>query len=452
VQQRLQQSVVSLGMARGIALLTCVGLVAATEALLGFQAREAAAESRLAALGHAATLRARVERELNAVLFLSSGLSGYLVVRSHQVDPRELQSILAVLHRDGRHVRNFGIAVGYRLTYVYPVAGNEKAIGVDYRTLPGQWPQVQRAIASARGTLAGPLALVQGGSGLVYRVPILADGKFWGLLSTVIDSDSFFRSAFDEVRSERYAFALRGRDGLGSGGEVFLGDPALFEDPASVRLDADVPNGKWVFAVRAITPPRGTLPAWIVRGVGWLAAVLLAWVTFALLRHRIELAQLAMVDSLTALPNRRLLDDRLGHAIHRHARSEDNHCAVIFLDLERFKEINDRHGHPVGDAVLETIARRIRQEVRLSDTIARWGGDEFVVVVEDANRAQILALVERLRTAIGTPLDVGGLHLQLGASVGTALYPEDGTDPAALLDLADQRMYADKQRRRPAAA
>lgn len=450
--RRVRNSVVSLRMARGVGLLVFLGLVAAAEVLLNFQAGETEAEARMAALAHASTLRARVDRELNAVLFLSSGLSGYLVVRNRHLDPREVQDILAVLHRESRHVRNFGVAVGYRLRYVYPVAGNEKAIGIHYPDLPDQWPQVERAIRSEKGTLAGPLPLVQGGSGLIYRVPVLVDGQYWGLLSTVIDADSFFRAAFGDLHSDRYEFAIRGRDGLGTSGSVFLGSPALFDDPAVVQLEAEVPNGKWLFAVRANTTPRGKLLIWIIRSLSWLVAALLGMATFSVLRHRIELAQLAMFDSLTELPNRRLLDDRLEHAIHRHARRDDNHCAVIFIDLERFKEINDRHGHPVGDVALETVARRIRHEVRLSDTVARWGGDEIVVVIEESGRAEIEMLVARLRQVIGTPLEVGDLRLQLGGSIGTALYPDDASRPAELLALADQRMYADKQRRRAGAA
>src|SRR5690606_4495148 len=130
----------------------------------------------------------------------------------------EIKAILARLYAQTRHVRNFGVAVGTTLTYVHPVEGNEAAIGLRYPELPNQWPYVKAVIDGGKPLLAGPLTLVQGGTGLVYRTPIVVDGRYWGLLSTVIDSQSLFNAAFAGRRSAEFAFALRGTDARGREG------------------------------------------------------------------------------------------------------------------------------------------------------------------------------------------------------------------------------------------
>jgi diguanylate cyclase (GGDEF)-like protein len=425
------------------ALVLC-GALLAVEFTYHLMQRELQARARADALGFASALRAGIERELNAVLYLSSGLASYLTVRHNSLDDGEVQAILAHLFRDSRHVRNFGVAVGHHLTYVYPVSGNEKAIGLHYPDQPNQWPHVQRAIDSNRGTLAGPLALVQGGEGLVYRMPVRIDGRYWGLLSTVIDNRSLLADATADLRDAPYDFAIRGRDGLGDDGAVFTGDGALFNDDATVTLEAAVPNGNWVLAVRPRTAPAGGDYAVALRVMGWGLALLLGFAAASILRHRIDLAQLALFDPLTTLPNRRYLEDSLAQVLERTPRQ----CGLLFVDLDGFKAINDTYGHKAGDALLKTVAARISALVRSNDTVARWGGDELVVVVEETTPADLTGLAERLRDAIEQPVEYDGHPLRVGASIGCALPPGDGLSPRELLKVADQRMYEEKQRRK----
>ena len=122
--------------------------------------------------------------------------------------------------------------------------------------------------------------------------------------------------------------------------------------------------------------------------------------------------------------------------------------AAIFLDLDGFKMINDRYGHTFGDAVLRTVAARIRDEVRLGDPVARWAGDEFAIVIEDASEPLVAHLMERLRERIRETFGVDGITLAVRASIGTAFYPGEAATPGALLELADQRMFRDKARGR----
>lgn len=162
-------------------------------------------------------------------------------------------------------------------------------------------------------------------------------------------------------------------------------------------------------------------------------------------RMESELAQLALVDTLTGLPNRRLLLDRLDTAI---ARADRGHpFALLFIDLNDFKEINDRYGHQVGDDVLVEAAERMQQAVRGSDTVARLAGDEFVVLFDDVRMGDEDLVVQRIEQCFAAPFPVGGELLHLRAAIGVVT-AELGLDAAALLDRADRAMYGVKERMR----
>jgi diguanylate cyclase (GGDEF)-like protein len=162
-----------------------------------------------------------------------------------------------------------------------------------------------------------------------------------------------------------------------------------------------------------------------------------------------QLSFRAQYDSLTTLLNRASLYDRLDAQI-RKASPERSPMAVLYLDLDRFKEINDRYGHSGGDKVLQEVSQRILESIRRSDFAARIGGDEFVVIlpgVSDRNEAKRVA--DLMRTAIEQPISFNGRELRVGGSFGMSIYPDDGAHTDALLKMADEDMYRSKLRRQP---
>jgi diguanylate cyclase (GGDEF)-like protein/PAS domain S-box-containing protein len=160
-----------------------------------------------------------------------------------------------------------------------------------------------------------------------------------------------------------------------------------------------------------------------------------------------QLRQAAVHDALTGLPNRNSLAARLEHAILRVNRSGDR-LALLFIDLDHFKKVNDTLGHAAGDEVLRQAAGRIRACVREVDSVARLGGDEFVVLLETDVRPDTPGIIgERIRSAFGTPFDWKGTEVRCGASIGVSLYPDNARDPAALLASADEAMYRVKTAR-----
>jgi diguanylate cyclase (GGDEF)-like protein/PAS domain S-box-containing protein len=154
---------------------------------------------------------------------------------------------------------------------------------------------------------------------------------------------------------------------------------------------------------------------------------------------------LAHHDSLTELPNRALLLDRLKQAL-AHARWHRRLVAVLFLDLDRFKTINDSLGHDIGDALLREIAQRLRACVRERDTIARHGGDEFVILLDDvASDEDISQVAQKVLAGLAPPFDIAGHELHISASIGVSFYPADGSDSQTLLKNADIAMYRAKE-------
>jgi len=155
---------------------------------------------------------------------------------------------------------------------------------------------------------------------------------------------------------------------------------------------------------------------------------------------------LALHDELTGLPNRRMFASRLTHAIECCDQKKTN-LALVVLDLNGFKNINDTLGHLAGDQVLREVSVTLRKSIRASDTVARLGGDEFIIVANDmATESSVQRFADSIRSAIERPMIVNGQPMMVSASIGIAMYPDDANDATKLLRLADQRMYGLKKR------
>ena len=158
-----------------------------------------------------------------------------------------------------------------------------------------------------------------------------------------------------------------------------------------------------------------------------------------------ELSELALRDALTHLPNRAALQERMSAMVER-SRKRDRRCAVLFIDLDRFKRVNDAYGHEFGDRVLTCVADRLSRHVRATDTVARLGGDEFVVLIDElfTEEAGVDAARKILRS-FDEPFALDNRTVSISASIGIAVYPRCGESPEALLACADREMYAVKR-------
>ena len=173
-------------------------------------------------------------------------------------------------------------------------------------------------------------------------------------------------------------------------------------------------------------------------------------VTTDITEHKLteeRIQRVAHHDSLTGLPNRLLFNDRLDQAISL-AKRDSRQFALLYLDLDKFKPVNDTLGHTAGDELLKGVAARIRHQVRESDTVARVGGDEFTVILPDiARREDAETVAKKIIAALATPFQLGSQKqsVDIGTSIGIAVYPADARDADALVKAADAAMYSAKQ-------
>jgi diguanylate cyclase (GGDEF)-like protein len=196
------------------------------------------------------------------------------------------------------------------------------------------------------------------------------------------------------------------------------------------------------------------LPA-LALGAGLLASLLLSALLYSLAATRARAEQMASEmrfvathDALTGLANRGWFHDQLKHALTRAARYRRS-VAVLFVDLDRFKGVNDSLGHDAGDRMLRECAQRLKKCLRESDTVARVGGDEFVVLMEDySSLRDTVTVAQKILANTAAPVLLAGREFTLSASVGISVYPEDGTNVETLLKNADIAMYRAKDRGR----
>ena len=270
-----------------------VGLVVGLGGEYGYSVQRSRIErdQRSSAVRTVAQYRAALEGELNSSLYLTDGLVAY--VKTHvSMEAHLLELMLKTLYEQARNVRNIGLAPGNRLTYVYPLESNEKAIGIYYPDLADQWPAVEQAIQNRKPRLAGPVQLEQGGVGFIYRVPVFTGpgDEYWGLLSMVIDRDALFDKAGIAPEINGMRLALRGKDGAGADGETFMGDHALFVAD-SVKAAITTPGGTWqLAAMPAAGWTAGKGIAWFRVG-GWVVGIVLGlslYLTLASIRRRLQ--------------------------------------------------------------------------------------------------------------------------------------------------------------------
>lgn len=403
---------------------------------------------RLQVSQEAAALLSSLEAELNANIFLASGLAAHVEALQH-VEQDTIPNTLAVLYRLGRHVRSLGVAPNNRLTYVYPAAGNEKAVGLYYPDIPSQWPAVKRAIDERRTLVTGPLELQQGGVGIISRTPVFLDDKhYWGMLSLVLDSDNLFSTVGLEPEVAGINYTLRNITS-GFGQRIILGQPKLFEED-SIRLILNLPGTRWeLAAIPVLGWSSASKHLRIMLWVNWLLASLLGLGVWRYMRYRdiseLKLKRLAETDALTGLYNRRAFVEQADQLARQYPNAQ---WSMLLLDIDHFKHVNDTYGHQVGDQALQALAVQLQAELSDKGCVARFGGEEFAVLLPHQSLVEAEWLAGQLLTHIRNMViavesdDIAQLTLTI--SIGIASGKVCLTNLDHLIKAADDALYRAK--------
>ncbi|MEE4014076.1 diguanylate cyclase [Roseibium sp. FZY0029] len=398
--------------------------------------------------------RARLEGEINRTVAYGLGIRAYVSRFVEQpFNMEDYRAIAAELIEENPSIRSIGLAPNNILRAVYPLEPNRAALGLNYRMNTAQWPAIRQAMMTREVVIAGPLDLVQGGRALLIRIPIfpasfigqpLKERSYWGIATLVVDEEGMMTTAgISDVMNNLY-IGLVNRSALASNNMIF-GSPALLEKD-HVSLPLHLPGGlDWELVGM---PEHGWSSTgnqvWITQLVGSLISLVFGAMAFLLISEVYKVRSMALHDPLTGLANRRLLEDRM-HQLAAMCERSGSGFEIFYVDLDAFKPVNDNYGHAVGDQLLIEVGQRLQNQIRQTDTVARVGGDEFIVLTPGNMRRQEKdTFLKRLSERVSQAFECSGTSIDVKASIGTASYPGDAATVEDLLRVADGRMYAQK--------
>lgn len=357
-------------------------------------------------------------------------------------------------------VENLQLAPDGVISNIYPLKGNESAIGLDIFANEQFKEAAMSAIKNQQLIAIGPVNLVQGGVAVISRAPIfLHKGTqkelFWGFASAVIYLDDLLEATqLKQLESEGYQYSLSRKHTTTKETIVLSSsnDP-LSDIQASTNLI--LPVGTWTLRISRALDAQLKQRKITGYAISFTVAFLLSIALYAILiqplklrklvkQKTAELQELAYKDPLTGLPNRRFLQDSLPNILYRNQKRK-RISAFIYFDLDNFKRINDTIGHDVGDQVLVIVGDRLNKLKGSADFVVRLGGDEFGILLGDINNySQAKEQGDRILKSIRMPVQVDSGEYILSTSLGIAMIPEHGYDLVTIMQNADMALYQAK--------
>ncbi|MBD1548240.1 diguanylate cyclase [Roseibium aggregatum] len=447
----------SKGLWAAVAVAVCclIGGFFITSHVAGLVEDIIAAQHQQKALAKLSEARTRLEGQVGAAISLGKGLRGYVI--QDELTQDEFTKFSSELIDDVPFIRSLGLAPDNVVKYIYPYSGNAAAIGLNYRQMPKQWPSIEKAMESRSSVLSGPVEMIQGGRHLLVRVPVfppaypqqpIAERHYWGVATLVLDESRLFAAAGLAEVSDGYRFAIVSSGQSDGSPDLIFGDGDLVHSEA-VSLPLVLPGDKkW----EILSYPVGgwsidSKEVWMTRILGMVVTLIISTMAFLLIQEVAKVRTMALHDPLTGLANRRLLEDRMQQLLAMADRNGSG-FEIFYLDLDAFKPINDSYGHAVGDKVLIEVGYRLQFQTRQTDTVARVGGDEFIVLTPGAMKEdERKGFLKRMMDQICQEFTLPGATISLSASIGFASYPEEAGTIEDLLRIADARMYNQKANR-----
>lgn len=395
------------------------------------------------------SLASMIEQDLNASLHALFAIESIInIQRDHHSDAFRIIGRRLIRHHP--YIDHIQLSPGGIISSVYPEhAALVPTLGGNVLGHPdaAQRLLINRSIQNKMSHLAGPMPLIQGGNGIILRLPVfIDDNRFWGFAAIIINFDALITCYKRFIaQHQNTLIGLREVNSEGHDGEIFLGSEQLFSLPV-VAHRIDVQHSDWLL----VGYPKG---GWDIRSSTYYMAqtfsvavsAILSLLTFFLLGKHSENAVMAKTDQLTRCFNRYAFVEFAAKEIQMSNRY-GTAVSLIVIDIDYFKRINDACGHLFGDWVLQSVATAISRNIRECDLLARIGGEEFCVVCPATDMSEALFVAEKLRKAVeNLQLAHKNATVQVTISAGVATYSEYMQDVDALVKEADVQLYQAKE-------
>lgn len=339
----------------------------------------------------------------NQNISLLSGFSAYIQLKD-TTDDAEIYQYLDFLLKDHLDdIKNIGVLIDTTIRWVYPIEGNESAIGKDLTTIPEQVDEILRVKNNLETLFVGPVELIQGGTAFIVRMPLLKNDTYWGMVSIVLKAEKAFN--FVDKHSENYKmdYLITTAD---QPNEVIYGDVGILNmSPLKFRTEESI--GGWdVYVIPEGGWRNNTTQVSLIVLMSSLFSLLVSlrvftWMTdySKVLSDKVELESKYILDRFTGIYTREYFNFRVKEEVSNGLRN--NHpISMIYFDLDHFKNVNDVYGHSAGDDVLLEVVAKINSIIRVEDVFARWGGDEFILLLPNTDLDGAKYVSERIRVEI----------------------------------------------------
>lgn len=335
----------------------------------------------------------------NQNISLLSGFEAYIQLNDDYEDA-EIYRYLDFLLKDQLHdIRNIGIFIDTTIRWVYPLEGNESAIGVDLSKNSEQAEEVRRVKENLETLFVGPIDLIQGGSGFIIRMPLLKNSTYWGMVSIVLKAENAF--GFVDAHTELYKvdYLITTSD---EKEEVVYGNEAILE-MKPLRFTTEDTLGRWnVYVVPTGGWDNQNVQIIFIFIIGLSISILIAGRVFFWIRNynqvlsdKIELESKYILDRFTKIYTKEYFNLRLKEEFS-HAQRHNYPISMIYFDLDHFKNVNDNYGHAAGDDVLLQVVKVVKSIIRTEDVFSRWGGDEFILLLPHTELKDVQYVAERI--------------------------------------------------------
>ncbi len=339
----------------------------------------------------------------NQNVSLLSGFAAYIQLKG-TTDEAEIYEYLDFLLRDHLDdIRNIGVLVDTTIKWVYPLEGNEEAVGKDLTAIPGQREEVLRVKGNLETLFVGPINLIQGGTAFIVRLPLLRDNAYWGMVSIVLRAENAFEFVDKHADNYEVDYLITSAD---EPSEVIYGDSrVLGMSPLKFRTEDSI--GGWdVYAVPKNGWNNRIIQILLIFSVCLLISLLVSLSVFswlrkysAVLKDKVDLESKYILDRFTKIYTREYFNLRLKEEVGSSLR-HSHPISMVYFDLDHFKNVNDVYGHSAGDDVLLEVVARVKTLIRIEDIFARWGGDEFILLLPNTDLEGAEYVAERVRTGI----------------------------------------------------